>query len=199
VTQADWLVVLKLSTKWHFQEIRKLAIDKLGVPEKKGGLSDIQRVLTGSELYILSWFQDGLVGIVKSKALINTEMAKALGQDWALRLYQIRDRFINAAARTDADGATNYSTGTSYHSVTADILKVFQAEIDTIKTLSAAFDLQEEFPQAIVTARQKRSNRPSLDSGSSNESLSLTRTEGPPAKQPKIAVALAKLRMVPRK
>jgi hypothetical protein len=98
----EWLSVLKLSSKWHFNDLRDKAITKLtALP-----MTPIQRVLLAREYAVPSWLIEGYVKILAGMGpsleyplFISQEDAYDLGWDVALELSNIALRRFHGALK----------------------------------------------------------------------------------------------------
>ncbi|KAF6761105.1 hypothetical protein DFP72DRAFT_31770 [Ephemerocybe angulata] len=88
LTKEEWIAVLRLSTRWEFVDIRKLAIQQLD-PE----LSDpIELISVGRLTYVVRWVLAGFAALVERPEIISEAESEEIGPRSAIRLYIIRHR-----------------------------------------------------------------------------------------------------------
>ncbi|KAJ2930126.1 hypothetical protein H1R20_g6956, partial [Candolleomyces eurysporus] len=83
----DWLSVLKLSTRWLFNDFRKKAIEELSWLN----LDPIERIQLGKEFDVEAWLQSGCRDLVSRETVISIEDAEKINWQVAISLYIIRD------------------------------------------------------------------------------------------------------------
>ncbi|KAJ2931487.1 hypothetical protein H1R20_g5548, partial [Candolleomyces eurysporus] len=85
-TKDEWLVILELSTLWHFHEFRKLAKDHL-----EPQLDDpIEQIVLGRAAYVPKWVSNGYETLVARLDCINEEESEKIGHLTTVRLYILR-------------------------------------------------------------------------------------------------------------
>jgi hypothetical protein len=84
----EWHSVLKLSTEWHFNELRKRSITALSTEFKLG---PVEKVALGLEYNVSHWLKDGFFQLVTRKEVITIADAKKIRWQSAIILYSIRD------------------------------------------------------------------------------------------------------------
>ncbi|KAH6908502.1 hypothetical protein BKA70DRAFT_1280032 [Coprinopsis sp. MPI-PUGE-AT-0042] len=88
LSKAEWISVLKLSTTWRMDKIRRAAIEKLS----KIGLSPLQKISLAREYRVSAWLSQGIAALAKASSTISVEsMAGTLGWETAARILAIRD------------------------------------------------------------------------------------------------------------
>jgi hypothetical protein len=117
MNQEQWLSVLKLSTMWAFDKIRKKAIAELS----KTNMDTVDKVILARSYSVGDWLYEGYIALVKREAGLSSEEAKRLGYETAFRLCQKReDTFrlndINRHRR-------------SFEGLETEICRAFQAEL----------------------------------------------------------------------
>ncbi|KAL0579629.1 hypothetical protein V5O48_002401 [Marasmius crinis-equi] len=91
--RAQWISVLKLSTCWMFDDLRKLSIEKISETYP----SCLDRAILGRSYNVRSWFLEGLQGLAcPSHALLPLGDFEGLGDRTALRVLYLR----SASSRT---------------------------------------------------------------------------------------------------
>ncbi|RXW20424.1 hypothetical protein EST38_g5413 [Candolleomyces aberdarensis] len=93
----DWLSVLKLSTKWLFNDLRKKAIEELSWLS----LDPIERIQLGKEFDVEAWLLSGCRDLVSRESVISIEDAEKINWKVAINLYIIRDG-VKTEALADA-------------------------------------------------------------------------------------------------
>ena len=115
----EWLSVLKVSSQWHFKELRKEAIRKLDRHTKEA----VELIKLGKAYYISSWLIRGWKGLVRHSEAITVEEAEAIGWQAALKLCGLRER------RLKSDDAVLSDLTSALHSTFEDDLaKIQEAE-----------------------------------------------------------------------
>jgi hypothetical protein len=88
LSKDEWLSVLKLSTRWQFNDFRAQAIERLS-----DYLDSIEKVQLGKEYNVEAWLLSGCRELVSRESVISIEDAEKLNWKVALNLYIIRDGF----------------------------------------------------------------------------------------------------------
>ncbi|RXW20435.1 hypothetical protein EST38_g5420 [Candolleomyces aberdarensis] len=94
ITYGDWVSVLKLSTQWYFNKLRKEAIAKLDDHKK---LSTIERIKLAEEHHISSWLIQGYKTLVQRTTGITETEAEQIGWRVAIKLCGLRERRLQQA------------------------------------------------------------------------------------------------------
>ncbi|RXW15173.1 hypothetical protein EST38_g10675 [Candolleomyces aberdarensis] len=85
-TKDEWLVVLELSTLWHFHEFRKLAKEHL-----EPQLNDpIEQIVLGRAAYVPKWVLNGYETLVARPECISEKESEKIGHLTTVRLYILR-------------------------------------------------------------------------------------------------------------
>jgi len=90
-TKNEWIMILKLSTRWFFQDIRDFALEHL---DKEDTGSASEKVYLGQLYFIPRWIHEGLSHLVNSKMFIDINMTRWLGEATVIRLYQCRGTIL---------------------------------------------------------------------------------------------------------
>ncbi|KAJ2924521.1 hypothetical protein H1R20_g12547, partial [Candolleomyces eurysporus] len=86
LTKDEWLIILELSTRWHFHEFRKLAKEHLD-PQ----IDDpIERIVVGRAAYVPTWVLDGYESLVTRPECISEHESERIGHLTTVRLYILR-------------------------------------------------------------------------------------------------------------
>ncbi|RXW15176.1 hypothetical protein EST38_g10676 [Candolleomyces aberdarensis] len=96
-TKDEWLIILELSTRWHFHEFRKLAKEHLD-PQ----IDDpIERIVLGRAAYVPTWVLDGYESLVIRPECISEQESERIGHLTTVRLYILRHErcFESCASR----------------------------------------------------------------------------------------------------
>ncbi|KAH6894019.1 hypothetical protein BKA70DRAFT_1407494, partial [Coprinopsis sp. MPI-PUGE-AT-0042] len=114
LTKDEWISVLKLSTKWLFNDLRQLAISNLCCPHLPGSclslITDpIERICLAKEYNVYDWLLDGYQGVIQRLLSVDDPHAepmtltalegKRIGMDVALELSGIAIRRMRLAER----------------------------------------------------------------------------------------------------
>ncbi|RXW16417.1 hypothetical protein EST38_g9437 [Candolleomyces aberdarensis] len=83
--------VLKLSTKWFFNDIRNRATKE--IESVDGGLTVINRIVLAKEYNISKLLLAGYKALIKREETINLHDGEKIGLRNALQLYEIRDKY----------------------------------------------------------------------------------------------------------
>ncbi|KAJ7189550.1 hypothetical protein GGX14DRAFT_59485, partial [Mycena pura] len=90
----EWMSVLKLATKWHFLQVRDLAIRQLG--EHALSLSPVSRIVLGRQYDVSTWLRSGYIELARRKASITTEEATKIGLEVALEIFRLRETAMHS-------------------------------------------------------------------------------------------------------
>jgi hypothetical protein len=120
MNQEQWLSVLKLSTLWEFDEIRKKAIAELS----KVNMDTADKVVLARSYRVGDWLYEGYTALVKREAGLSSEEAEKLGYETAFRLCQRREDTF----RSDRPGNINRHRR-SFEDLGTEICGAFQAEL----------------------------------------------------------------------
>ncbi|KAF5317143.1 hypothetical protein D9611_003716 [Ephemerocybe angulata] len=86
LSKPEWLVILTLSTLWHFLDLRKLAIEHL---DPQMG-DPIELIVVGRAECVPRWVMTGYEALVFKPGPITEEESDGIGDRTAVRLYIIR-------------------------------------------------------------------------------------------------------------
>ncbi|KAF6747350.1 hypothetical protein DFP72DRAFT_608191 [Ephemerocybe angulata] len=127
----EWLAVLKLSSRWKFNSVRKLAIERLSLLSE---MEPSERIRLGREYAVKSWLSSAYEELVTRKAVISNDEVKSIGWETINELWAVREMWR-------AHTACTCSTQVSLDLVIQD---TFSAEFDGIGELQQQFwTLQE--------------------------------------------------------
>ncbi|KAJ2930149.1 hypothetical protein H1R20_g6957, partial [Candolleomyces eurysporus] len=90
LSEDEWLSVLKLSTKWFFNGLRKMAIERL----EHFNLNSIEKVQLGKEHFVEEWLLAGYRELAMRYEPITVEEALMIGLQEAIQLNPIREQWI---------------------------------------------------------------------------------------------------------
>ncbi|KAJ2918314.1 hypothetical protein MD484_g2132, partial [Candolleomyces efflorescens] len=97
----EWLSVLKLSTDWHFNDLRKRSITALSTEYKLG---PVEKVALGLKYNVSHWLMEGFLQLVTRKEVITIADAEKIRWQSAITLYSIRDVWnTTMASKKDED------------------------------------------------------------------------------------------------
>ncbi|KAH6885529.1 hypothetical protein BKA70DRAFT_1467247 [Coprinopsis sp. MPI-PUGE-AT-0042] len=88
LSKEQWLSVLKLSTKWFFKDLRRIAIVHLDAL----GLTPTDRICLGKEYHISGWVLSGYDSLVRNQDLIQDKEAERIGYKSTVTLYISREK-----------------------------------------------------------------------------------------------------------
>jgi hypothetical protein len=87
LTLEEWTSVLKLSSMWHFQKIRALAIKKMeGI-----SMDLIDKINIARRFEILTWLVPALNALVQREKPIDLLEGNRLGMEWVLKVAEVRE------------------------------------------------------------------------------------------------------------
>ncbi|KAI6040611.1 hypothetical protein EDC04DRAFT_2566843 [Pisolithus marmoratus] len=89
--QDQWISVLKLSTMWKFDELRKVAIQRLDQPFQP--LNPVEKFVLASKYGIKQWILPALLVLAQRSEPISVEEGHRIGFDNALKLAAVREEF----------------------------------------------------------------------------------------------------------
>ncbi|KAJ2918286.1 hypothetical protein MD484_g2128, partial [Candolleomyces efflorescens] len=89
----EWVSVLKLSTQWHFNKLRK---EVIAVLDKHKNLGTIGRIKLAEEHHISSWLIRGYETLVRRSSGITETEAEQIGWRAAIKLCGQRERRISS-------------------------------------------------------------------------------------------------------
>ncbi|KAJ2918315.1 hypothetical protein MD484_g2134, partial [Candolleomyces efflorescens] len=141
-TPEQWKSVLKLSTKWFFNDIRHRAIREIDGIE--GSMSDVHRIVAAKEHGISEWLSAGYKALVTREETIDLEDGEKIGLRNALQLYQLRDKYH----RQGWDEAT----------LKSEIKWKFAAEIDEMQSTERNYFTKAE-RRAFEEAKAREAER----------------------------------------
>lgn len=95
VPMDEWISVLKLSTMWCFDDMRKLAIKELS---RKIKIDPVTQIILSRQYKVSEWAYSGHERLVVRSEPISVAEAERLGLSTAIRLYQIRDAIAKNSA-----------------------------------------------------------------------------------------------------
>ncbi|KAF5317260.1 hypothetical protein D9611_003676 [Ephemerocybe angulata] len=98
LSKDEWLAVLKLSSKWRFNSIRKLAIERLS---PLSGMKPSERIRLGREYAVESWLLSGYEELVTRKAGIAKEEVPLVGWETVHELWGVREMWRSCQATCD--------------------------------------------------------------------------------------------------
>jgi len=126
--KAEWISILKLSTKWYFLNLRAMAISEL---ERMQELTSIEKITLGRENKISSWVTTGFLDLVQRGDTITDDEAMAVDFDYittAYKLFRVRERRIRRM------------TG----SVSQEIEENFKDELDVTRAEEKGFESPDQ-------------------------------------------------------
>ena len=133
-TASEWMSVLKLSTRWYFEQYREKAIWVFDT--KLADMPLEQKVFLGINYHHFNWVHHGLLHLAQHSRLITAFMVDTLGFEVAHRLGQIIQRRDSTTSQLETDGGI-YSK--NYISVEDDLERAFGPMLRDLRTASEAF------------------------------------------------------------
>ncbi|TFK23604.1 hypothetical protein FA15DRAFT_459099 [Coprinopsis marcescibilis] len=89
ISEEGWLSILRLSTKWYFNDLRKMAIDKL--EDYVTRMGPIELIGLAKELSFAPWLAYGYKDIVTRPQSVTVEVAREVGWEIAIQLCAMRE------------------------------------------------------------------------------------------------------------
>ncbi|EAU81246.2 hypothetical protein CC1G_09490 [Coprinopsis cinerea okayama7 len=129
LTESEWISVLKLSTRWLFNDLRKIAIDELS----KVRMDPVQRVCLAKAYDVYDWLVSGYEELVERHDPITEEEGQEVGMGVALRLCGIALRRLRGSGVVPA---------TSGHRV--DVVNGFVEELESIRGVQGRYLTKQE-------------------------------------------------------
>jgi len=131
LSKDEWLSVLSLSTTWSFHTFRHQAITRLSSPSPHPlSLDPVERVKYGTQHHVARWVREGFRDLITRDASINTEEARTIGFEIAIRVYQLRDEHIKGKSLVQ------------FPTIETKVAEVFSEELKAIE--------KEEFGQIVA-------------------------------------------------
>ncbi|KAF6747348.1 hypothetical protein DFP72DRAFT_608162 [Ephemerocybe angulata] len=127
----EWLAVLKLSSKWRFNSVRKLAIERLS---PLVGMKPSEKIRLGREYAVESWLLSGYEELVTRKAVISNEEGQLIGWETVNELWAVREMW-------KAHTACACTTQLSLDAIVQD---TFSVEFDVIGELQQQYRTRQE-------------------------------------------------------
>ncbi|TFK23603.1 hypothetical protein FA15DRAFT_670319 [Coprinopsis marcescibilis] len=90
ISEEGWLSILRLSTKWYFNDLRKTAIDKL--QEYVTRMGPIERIGLAKELSFAPWLSSAYKEIVTRPESVTVGVAREVGWEIAIQLCAMREK-----------------------------------------------------------------------------------------------------------
>ncbi|KIJ66004.1 hypothetical protein HYDPIDRAFT_110124 [Hydnomerulius pinastri MD-312] len=119
----EWFPIIKLSKMWEFNEVHKIAINK--VPYKSVDKSAVEKVALAFQHDIKLWLLPGLNELAQRREPLCIADAKLLGLEVTLKVAAVRESMV-ATVNTKVDSVSwghRNATGVDF---TPSIQKVFQ-------------------------------------------------------------------------
>ena len=88
LSKSEWVSILRLSTKWRFLDLRKLAKSELEAGEE---LTSVEKIILGREFYHVSWIEEGYKELVQKTDTITDDEAISIELPTAINLFRIRE------------------------------------------------------------------------------------------------------------
>lgn len=138
LSESEWISVLKLSTKWCFNNLRKIAILEL---ELLNSLTSVNKIVLGRLCSISSWLLAGLTEIADRKESMSDDDIVALDHITAIALLKVRElRLQNKCDELEwRNGGAYYYNRWPAFTTTGAISSAFAAELVAVKTEEAKF------------------------------------------------------------
>lgn len=142
-TTAQWLSTLKLSSKWHLKDLRKVAIAELS----QAGLAPIEQICLAREHGVSAWLLDGCERLVER----GTELTEAEGEKigWRTAL-QLSGLIISVVQSRLRPGPPQF--------VRAEVLQKFKAEVTDMRKMSKQYLTESELKEADEAAKLEAEN-----------------------------------------
>ncbi|RXW20431.1 hypothetical protein EST38_g5418 [Candolleomyces aberdarensis] len=127
LSKDEWLSVLKLSTRWLFNDLRTMAIEELSWLN----LDPIERIQLGKEFNVEAWLLSGCCDLVSRESVISIEDAEKISWKVAINLYIIRD-----GVKTDPLAGA--------HAIDDQVRNAFSTDFEQIKSSQSMYLTADE-------------------------------------------------------
>ncbi|KAF5317083.1 hypothetical protein D9611_003655 [Ephemerocybe angulata] len=134
----EWFIVLKLSTKWLFNNLRKLAIEKLS-PLAGVYSINIEQIHLGEEFNVEAWLLSGYRQLVKRDPPITIEEAEKLGWQNAIKLCALREGWTKHIR-----SESNWRSAPEPYDLNADLKSAFSEKFEAIREAQPLYITTEE-------------------------------------------------------
>ena len=114
LTRDEWESVLKLSTLWEFEDIRKEAIAELSQLQ----VDAVDKVMLARSYRVGAWLLEGYTSLVKRETNSSSDEAARLGYETAFRVCQRREATC-----------VRFNSRRSFIGLEADICRTFRTEL----------------------------------------------------------------------
>ncbi|KAJ2915774.1 hypothetical protein MD484_g4629, partial [Candolleomyces efflorescens] len=122
----QWKAVLRLSSKWFFNDVRQRAIAAVNAID----VSLLERIEMAREHHVSAWLLDGYRKLASRSEPITVEEAESLGLRKAILLCGLRERYT---------GGWNSSSTRE-----REVLALFSSDFDEISAMQAKYPTKEE-------------------------------------------------------
>ena len=102
LSSEEWTSVLKLSTMWHFQDIRAKAIKALESPTLS--LDAVDKIVMARKYDISPWLVPSLHALVQREKPLDLSEGNRLGLEWVLKVAEVREYSATVRARGESIG-----------------------------------------------------------------------------------------------
>ena len=107
LSKAEWVSILKLSTKWRFLHLRRLAKSELDVGKE---LTSVEKIILGREFYDSSWILAGYKELVQKSDTITDDEAVTIELPTAINLFRIREIMLRNSLTSALDAVEDVFT-----------------------------------------------------------------------------------------
>jgi hypothetical protein len=148
----EWTSVLKLSTMWEFDRIRKIAIDQMSdLP-----MGVVEKIVIARDYHVTKWFLPSLVEYARLERPVSAEDVDHLGLEYLLKIVQTQqstitgDQLFTPKAKYQCTRclSSKVNNKTGY----ADVLRVvFQDENERVKKTWSMNRTSTDLPVYVTT------------------------------------------------
>ena len=135
LTQADWISILKLSTRWYCVEHREKALSRIN----SNLFNTAELVRLGRECYVHPWVRHGLHALAGSSDYISPSQTDKITAKTALDIYRIRERRSQDHTIPFGDQEYEATFPKKYTGFEGDVDHVFREELQSLLDSSAMF------------------------------------------------------------
>jgi hypothetical protein len=134
-----WASVLRLSTKWHFQEFREVASKQL----KNMPMAPVDRIVLAKECFVAGQLRSGYLDLATGRERLTAPETERIGWRSALCVMGVREEAIRLVA-TKSYGYVRDEELLPIDTVRPILERVFEEELQEVEKMNQAL-----FPQKV--------------------------------------------------
>ncbi|EAU91893.1 hypothetical protein CC1G_04660 [Coprinopsis cinerea okayama7 len=86
-TKDEWIVILKFASFWHFEDIKRMAMEEL----ESIRLSPPEKICLAKRFYIAEWLLDGYEELIDNPQTMSMDVSEEIGHESAVRVFMCRE------------------------------------------------------------------------------------------------------------